>query len=38
MNIGFIDVDTIKNNSIIDQNIDDKLIEFVNPLIEFSRR
>ena len=28
MNIGFIDVDTIKNNSIIDQNIDDKLIEF----------
>ncbi|CAB4158126.1 hypothetical protein UFOVP695_17 [uncultured Caudovirales phage] len=28
MNIGFIDVDTIKNNSIIDSNIDDKLIEF----------
>ena len=28
MNIGFIDVDTIKNNSILDSNIDDKLIEF----------
>ncbi len=28
MNIGFIDVDTIKQNSLLDQNIDDKIIEF----------